>query len=138
MNLTTTLRDAISLSAFVCPLLLNSSDSVAGQTASKAVPSERTPDATPAAPSVDLPVVRKPWTGDLDGMVKRRVIRVLVPHSKTHYFVERGQPRGIAYESMTAFGDELNKKRGNIKVIVVFLPTMRDKLIPDLLVGLGT
>ena len=44
-------------------------------------------------------------------MLKRRVIRVLVPHSKTHYFVERGQPRGIAYEAMTAFGDELNKKR---------------------------
>jgi membrane-bound lytic murein transglycosylase MltF len=70
-------------------------------------------------------------------MLKRRVIRVLVPHSKTHYFVERGQPRGIAFDGMTAFGDELNKKRGNLKVLVVFYPTTRDKLIPDLLAGLG-
>jgi membrane-bound lytic murein transglycosylase MltF len=84
-----------------------------------------------------LPISRKPFTGDLDALVKRRLIRVLVPHSKTHYFVERGQPRGIAYEAMKAFEDELNKKRGHLKVFVVFFPTTRDKLIPDLLAGLG-
>jgi membrane-bound lytic murein transglycosylase MltF len=84
-----------------------------------------------------MPITRKPWTGDFDAMVKRRVIRVLVPHSKTHYFVELGQPRGVAYEAMKAFEDEINKKRGNLKVNVVFFPTPRGKLIPDLLAGLG-
>ncbi len=70
-------------------------------------------------------------------MVKRRIIRVLVPHSKTMYFVERGQPRGIVYEAFKAFEDELNKKRGNLKVNVVFFPTTREKMVPNLLAGLG-
>jgi len=101
------------------------------------------PAPTPAAqaakpqPAATLPIVRKPWTGDLDAMVKRRVIRVLVPHSKSLYFVERGQPRGIAYDAFTAFGEQINKGKGNLKVQIVFFPTTRDKLIPDLLAGLG-
>jgi membrane-bound lytic murein transglycosylase MltF len=84
-----------------------------------------------------LPIPREQWKGDYDGMLKRRRIRVLVPHSKTLYYVERGQPRGIAYEAMKAFEDQINKKRGNLKVFVVFFPTTHDKLIPDLLEGRG-
>jgi hypothetical protein len=30
----------------------------------------------------------KAWTGDFDGMVERRKIRVLVPYSKTFYFLD--------------------------------------------------
>ena len=70
-------------------------------------------------------------------MVKRRLIRVLVPHSKTMYFVEMGQPRGVAYEALKAFEDEINKKRGNLKVNVVFFPTTRDQMGKALLGGLG-
>ena len=92
---------------------------------------------TGAKPQPRLPIERKPWTGDFDAMVKRRIIRVLVPHSKTIYFVERGQPRGLAYEAFKAFEDEINKKRGTLKVNVVFFPTTREKLVPDLLAGLG-
>ena len=97
------------------------------------------PAAAPAKPGqqAGLPVMRKPWTGDYDAMIKRRLIRVLVPHSKTTYFVEAGQPRGVAYEAFKAFEDEINKKRGPLRVNVVFFPTTREKLIPDLLAGLG-
>jgi membrane-bound lytic murein transglycosylase MltF len=70
-------------------------------------------------------------------MVKRRIIRVLVPHSKTMYFVELGQPRGIAYEALKAFEDDINKKRGNLRINVVFFPTTREKLMPDLIAGRG-
>ena len=35
------------------------------------------------------------WTGDFDGMVKGRAIRVLVAHSKTFYFLDRGRQRGL-------------------------------------------
>ena len=38
----------------------------------------------------------KPWTGDLDGMIKRRSIRALVPYSKTFYFVDRAVQRGLS------------------------------------------
>jgi membrane-bound lytic murein transglycosylase MltF len=95
------------------------------------------PPATAKPQTRTAPITRKPWTGDFDAMVKRRVIRVLVPHSKTMYFVESGQPRGVVYEIFKAFEDELNKKRGPLKVNVVFFPTTREKLVPDLLAGLG-
>jgi len=32
---------------------------------------------------------KKPWTGDLDGMVKRRFIRILTVYSKTFYTVDK-------------------------------------------------
>jgi membrane-bound lytic murein transglycosylase MltF len=38
---------------------------------------------------------------------------------------------------LKAFEDEINKKRGNLRVNVAFFPTTRDRLIPDLLAGLG-
>ena len=33
-------------------------------------------------------VTRIKFTGDFDGMVKRRIIRILVTYSRTHYFVD--------------------------------------------------
>jgi membrane-bound lytic murein transglycosylase MltF len=81
-----------------------------------------------------------PWTGDLDGMAKRRVIRVLVPYSKTFYFIDLGgTQRGISYELMRAFEDDLNKdmKTGNLRINLHFVPTARDQLIPALIEGRG-
>jgi hypothetical protein len=34
------------------------------------------------------------WKGDFDGMMERRVIRVLVPYSRTLYFNDAGHERG--------------------------------------------
>jgi membrane-bound lytic murein transglycosylase MltF len=91
-------------------------------------------------PAYALPnFVTKAWTGDLDGMIKRRMIRVLVPYSKTFYFVDRGNQRGLTYEAFRIFEEDLNKKlkSRNIRVHVVFEPTARDKLIPFLVEGRG-
>jgi membrane-bound lytic murein transglycosylase MltF len=79
------------------------------------------------------------WTGDLDGMFQRRVIRVLVPYSKTLYFVDLGgTQRGISYDAMRAFETQLNRKRpGALPVHVVFVPVSRARLIPELLAGHG-
>ena len=52
----------------------------------------------------------KPWTGDFDGMVKRRAIRALVPYSKTFYFVDRAAQRGLSYEVTRLLEADLNKK----------------------------
>ncbi len=106
------------------------------QTGSKPAPAKPAA-AAPPAQSAALPIQRRAVTGDFDVMVKRRIIRVLVPHSKTMYFVERGQPRGLAYEALKAFEDEINKKRGHLKVNVVFFPTTRAKMLSDLVAGLG-
>jgi membrane-bound lytic murein transglycosylase MltF len=95
--------------------------------------------APPATPPAATPAVLKPWTGDLDGMIQRRAIRILVPYSRTHYFVDKGVPRGIAYEMGRKLEDDLNArlKTGHLRVHVVFLPVSRDRLLPDLAAGLG-
>ncbi|HKY03037.1 MAG TPA: transporter substrate-binding domain-containing protein [Burkholderiales bacterium] len=82
----------------------------------------------------------KPWTGDLDGMLERRYIRVLVVPTKLQYWVERGQQTGATYEMLTAFEETLNKKyklQKHVKTHVVFIPTSRDDLIPALKAGRG-
>ena len=42
-----------------------------------------------------LSVANKPWTGDFDAMLERRMIRVLVPYSRTLYFNDKGRERGL-------------------------------------------
>ena len=71
--------------------------------------------------------VLNPFTGDLDGMIKRRVIRVGVTFNRTHYFIDKGQQRGLAYESIKQFEDDLNAdlKTGNLKVHVAPVPLSR-------------
>lgn len=98
------------------------------------------PSASKAPGGLTLPNVADiKWTGDLDGMVKRRIIRVLVPYSKTLYFVERGIQRGLVYDSFRMFENDLNKKlrAKHIKTHVLFVPVGRDDIIPALLEGRG-
>ncbi|HTO98623.1 MAG TPA: lytic transglycosylase F [Myxococcales bacterium] len=83
----------------------------------------------------------QPFTGDLDAMVQRRVIRALVAPSRTDYWIDRGKQTGAEYELLTKFEDELNrsyaKKRKHVRLHVSFVPTPRDQLIPALLAGRG-
>jgi membrane-bound lytic murein transglycosylase MltF len=77
--------------------------------------------------------------GDLPEMVKRGRIRALVVYSKTLYFVDRGQERGITYEALQAFERHLNTvlKRKTIPVRVVVIPVRRDQLLTKLRAGEG-
>jgi membrane-bound lytic murein transglycosylase MltF len=86
-----------------------------------------------------LPVIEKPWTGDLDGMIKRRRIRVLVPYNRTMYFLDKGAQKGLAYDAFTMFESELNKslQKRHVRVHVVFVVVSRDEFIPALLQGKG-
>ena len=79
----------------------------------------------------------KPFTGDFDEMVKRRLIRVAVTMNRTHYFIDKGQERGLTYESMKIFEEDLNKelKTGKLKVHVVMIPMSREQLHPALMTG---
>ncbi len=95
----------------------------------------KSPQAVPAA------VVRlsESFTGDFDAMVKRRLIRVLTPYSKTGYFVHAGVTRGLVYDSFKQFETELNLKlkTGTLKVLVVMIPTPVDQLAASLQAGRG-
>ena len=85
----------------------------------------------------------KPWTGDLDGMIKRRVIRVLTVYSKTFYFLDKGTQRGATYDIFRLFEKDLNKKlakekkQKHLKVQVMFIPVARGDLLQALAAGKG-
>jgi ABC-type amino acid transport substrate-binding protein len=90
-----------------------------------------------ALPEAIRNALDKPFTGDFDAQVARRLIRVGVTFNRTHYFIDKGEQRGLTYESVKLFEDDLNKdhKTGNLKVNVVFVPLPRDQLYPALING---
>ena len=67
-------------------------------------------------------LVNEPWTGDLDEMAKKRQIRVIVTYSKTFYFLDRGQQRGITYDLLEEFEKFVNQKfkAKTLKINVVY------------------
>jgi membrane-bound lytic murein transglycosylase MltF len=88
---------------------------------------------------LDLTALLGPWTGDLDGMQKRRTVRVLTAYSKTLYFIDKGTERGTAADQGRLLETELNKTLadGHLRVNVVFVPVSRDELLPALVQGRG-
>jgi membrane-bound lytic murein transglycosylase MltF len=91
-----------------------------------------------AADETFLELNRK-WVGDFDKMMERRVIRALVPFSKTFYFLDGPRPRGLTYEGLMEFETYINQelKTKHLKVHVVIIPTTRERLLPDLIAGRG-
>ena len=87
----------------------------------------------------ELQVGTRQWKGDFDGMKKRRIIRALVPYSKTFYYVEKARQRGISYDVFQALETDLNKqlKSKTIKMHVIYLPVGRDEIISRLVDGWG-
>ncbi len=96
-------------------------------------------DAVPAARQ--LQIANKPWTGDFDRMLERRVIRVAVPYSRSLYFNDKGRDRGLAAELVRDFERWVNQKYSKQlkkRPLTVYLfPATRDKLLPDVAEGLA-
>ncbi len=74
------------------------------------------------------------FTGDFDALIARRLIRVGVPFNRTFYFIDKGVQRGLSFEYLTMFEQELNKRQpaGALKIHVVPIPMPRDALLPAL------
>jgi len=95
--------------------------------------------------SLDVNAANRPWKGDLDGMIERRLIRVLVVPSRTNYFVDKGVQKGATYDLVRQFEDDLNQKliaqgklKGkNLKVAVFFVPVGREQIADFLTSGRG-
>jgi len=83
--------------------------------------------------------IRKVLRKDFDEMVKYREIRVLVVNSKTYFFLDSGQQRGITHDFLKEFEKFVNKKiqSSTLKTHIIFIPVARDELIPGLLKGYG-
>jgi membrane-bound lytic murein transglycosylase MltF len=86
-----------------------------------------------------LSVATKPWKGDFDGMLERRVIRIYVPYSRSLYFIDKGRERGISAYLIREFERWANKKHakqlGKRPLTVFVVVATRDKLRADLLEG---
>ena len=111
---------------------------LAAQPESKTAPAaDSAPEYESVLPDALRATVHKPFTGDFDEMVQRRMIRVGVTFNRTFYFIDKGAQRGLAYEYLNLFEDQLNRKlaTGNLKVHVVMLPMPRDALLPALRAG---
>jgi membrane-bound lytic murein transglycosylase MltF len=96
---------------------------------------EPAPPAATRAPDLE----NKPWKGDFDAMVERRMIRVVVPYGRTLYFNDKGQERGITAETVRDFERYINAKYRKDKrpITVYIIPTTRDRLLPSLVNGLA-
>src|SRR5262245_33609470 len=107
----------------------------ASKEADEPLPPEKSP--YDALPPESRAVLEKPFTGDADEMVKRRLIRAGVVYNRTQYFIDKGVQRGISYEALKLFEEELNKrlKTGLLKVHVAIVPLARDQLFPSLAAG---
>jgi membrane-bound lytic murein transglycosylase MltF len=106
-----------------------------GQTAA---PSAGTKEAAAAR---GLSVANKPWTGDFDKMLERRMIRVDVPYSRSLYFNDKGRERGLSAELIRDFERWLNQKYakqlGKRPLTIYIVPATRDRMLPDIVAGLA-
>jgi membrane-bound lytic murein transglycosylase MltF len=89
------------------------------------------------APDPILASALRPWTGDLDGMVERGMIRIAIPFGLTTYFLDGPDQRGLTYDLVVQFEQFLKNRIGKpaSRMTAVFLPTSRDRLLPMLTDG---
>jgi membrane-bound lytic murein transglycosylase MltF len=117
-----------------------------GQDADKAAASTQSKGgasgAGPAAPDPASPEGRllgQSWSGDLNGMLERRYVRVLVVPDKMNFFFDGTQVRGVTYDVMREFESFLNKKFERTKqpIGMIFVPTRRDEIFRAIADGKG-
>src|SRR5262245_18399275 len=113
------------------------------ETAQQAFPLAETaglvPSQAPAESTSDvmaLPTEARKTTGDLDALREGRTIRVVVPLSKTQFYVVNGVKRGLCSESGMAFQKYLDRtytpRKKHLKTHVIFQPVPRDALLSHL------
>ena len=78
-------------------------------------------------------------TDDLPGIRNRKLIRALVNHTQTNYFLIGGEENGFEYELLRKYEKHLNRgvSRRKRRTKIVFIPVPFERLIPELLEGRG-
>ena len=104
--------------------------------ASATDPADAAP-ADPVAPIIDPELGA--FSGDLETIRERGVLRALVTPSRTHFFIDDGRIRGIQAEFLQEFVDWLNRDvtSKQEKIRLKFVPVPFSELIPSLEAGRG-
>lgn len=93
--------------------------------------------AQPLAPPRTLQGVGDPAKGDLDDIVARGYLRVLIAPSPTQFEIVNGSRRGRGHDVAEALQAFLNQREGVRGIPVLLIATPEDALIKDLLAGKG-
>ncbi len=93
----------------------------------------------PLAGTEDFSLLSERATRSYQDMLDVRLIRALVVRSKTFYFFDGAQQRGMTHDLLKAFEKQINEEMetGHLPVYLAFIPVSRDQLIPALLEGRG-
>ena len=122
------MRASVFLAALVA---FGCSAAVHGQTPSSGEPSKPR----------QLVIANRPWTGDFDRMLERRMIRVYAPFSRSLNYTDKGRERGIAVELVRDWERYLNikyaKELAKRPLTIYVMPATRDKLLPGVEYGLA-
>ena len=83
--------------------------------------------------------LKQPQKGDWKQIYQRRILRVLVPYSRTFFYTENGRTRGISADLVAELERYLNKtlNTGHRPLTVLAIPVERDELFSGLLAGYG-
>ena len=138
-----TLRQVVSWAVVATAIALCSScNSRPGETSSArgAGKKETTPPAGSAArlsndppentfehPALQEQLVHEKWHGDLDGIVNRRLLRILVAPNKLGFYFDGSEIHGGLYEFCREFERFLNHKlhTGNLAIHLAYIPVTR-------------
>ena len=90
----------------------------------------------PEQPISKLEKTNKPFSGDLDAILERGYLRILVPPSRTYFETVDGNHRGLAVDAGVALAKQLSDDAQK-EITPVFIETADDQLIPSLLAGKG-
>jgi membrane-bound lytic murein transglycosylase MltF len=132
-----------SIAILLCALACSSPPSPSGPASEGArPPAPQEPLSDARSPYDALPpgvrgLLAEPFTGDFDQIVERRLIRAGVVFNRTQYFIDRGVQRGMAYDSIRLFEEEVNARIKDVdrRVHVAFVPLTRGELFTALAAG---
>lgn len=95
-----------------------------------------------AQPWASTPIIMRAtetFTGDLDAIQARGVLRVLVSYSRTNFFIAEGRLRGFEYEMFQELEKQFvnDAQAGRPPLKIAFLPLPFDEVLPALRAGHG-
>jgi membrane-bound lytic murein transglycosylase MltF len=125
----------VALAAALCPCC----NRHPSQTGSAARVSNEPAENTFDNPALQQQLVHEQWHGDLDGIAKRRILRVLAAPDKLGFYFDGTVIHGALYEFCQEFERFLNHKleTRNLAIHLFFVPMGRDMLLPRLSEGYG-
>ena len=138
LNCLSSIRTAISLLLVLGLVPLHSA---IGERASSTDRIEETPsdETSTIVGATDYSRALQPWKGDYDGMLDRRMLRIAVPYSMTHYFLDGASERGVAAAMGRQLEQEINQQESlrTRRLHVVFIPVSRKLLLDYVVDGLA-